>query len=200
MQFDGDFFGAPEDYAAGELPFGDELMDVDAELHEPVEESSNDEGSDNETVGFDITQPVLEHERDGHHLEPTRTNPLPGEPIVTPIEDPEHCQGAASGEGTCSQVAPGGITLAQHEQVRSAPVHIVPFDGAGTPTPQQPGQDQSSASGYTSYEQKVDPKARNPYTPFASRMDWEIARWAKLRGSGSTAFTDLLAIPEVRRT
>ncbi|KAJ6461769.1 hypothetical protein C8R45DRAFT_841981 [Mycena sanguinolenta] len=40
--------------------------------------------------------------------------------------------------------------------------------------------------------------ANNPYTPFASKMDWEVGRWAKLRGSGSTAFTDLLKITGVR--
>ncbi|KAH9839355.1 uncharacterized protein C8Q71DRAFT_703890 [Rhodofomes roseus] len=90
---------------------------------------------------------------------------------------------------------PGGITSAQHEQVRDAPVHVVPFGGdAGAPT--RPGQGPCSA--YTSYAHEVDPDAKNPYAPFASRIDWEIARWAKLRGSGSTAFTDLLAIPEVR--
>ncbi|KAH9830938.1 uncharacterized protein C8Q71DRAFT_883208 [Rhodofomes roseus] len=44
----------------------------------------------------------------------------------------------------------------------------------------------------------VDPNSQNPYAPFASRLDWEMARWAKLRGSGSTAFSNLLAIPEVR--
>lgn len=34
----------------------------------------------------------------------------------------------------------------------------------------------------------------NPYHPFATHLEWEIARWAKLRGPGSTAFTELLAI------
>ncbi|KAJ7175571.1 hypothetical protein C8R46DRAFT_1174477 [Mycena filopes] len=38
----------------------------------------------------------------------------------------------------------------------------------------------------------------NPYAPFNSKVDWEVARWAKLRGSGSTAFTDLLHIDGVR--
>ncbi|KAJ7940028.1 hypothetical protein B0H13DRAFT_1586701 [Mycena leptocephala] len=38
----------------------------------------------------------------------------------------------------------------------------------------------------------------NPYAPFNSKMDWEIAKWAKLRGSGSTAFADLLHIDGVR--
>jgi hypothetical protein len=40
-------------------------------------------------------------------------------------------------------------------------------------------------------------KPTNVYAPFASEMDWEVARWAKLRGSGSTAFTDLLKIEGV---
>jgi hypothetical protein len=34
----------------------------------------------------------------------------------------------------------------------------------------------------------------NIHAPFVSKMDWEVAQWAKLRGSGSTAFTDLLKI------
>jgi hypothetical protein len=34
----------------------------------------------------------------------------------------------------------------------------------------------------------------NPWSPFYSKKDWEIANWAKLRGVGSTAFSDLLAI------
>ncbi|KAI9435011.1 hypothetical protein F5148DRAFT_1294986 [Russula earlei] len=34
----------------------------------------------------------------------------------------------------------------------------------------------------------------NPWAPFASKIDWEIAKWAKLQGAGSTAFLDLLAI------
>ena len=37
-----------------------------------------------------------------------------------------------------------------------------------------------------------------PYAPFQSQMDWEIARWAKLRGPGSTAVSELFGIPGVR--
>ena len=36
------------------------------------------------------------------------------------------------------------------------------------------------------------------WAPFQSQVDWEIARWAKMRGPSSTALTELLAIPEVR--
>lgn len=37
----------------------------------------------------------------------------------------------------------------------------------------------------------------NPYAPFASKLDWEVAQWAKLRGQGSMAFSDLLHIDGV---
>ncbi|KAJ3806989.1 hypothetical protein F5876DRAFT_90804 [Lentinula aff. lateritia] len=37
----------------------------------------------------------------------------------------------------------------------------------------------------------------NTWAPFASRTDWEVAHWAKMRGSGSTAFSDLLVIDGV---
>ena len=40
--------------------------------------------------------------------------------------------------------------------------------------------------------------ASNPWAPFSSEIDWKVARWAKLRGAGSTAFSDLLAIKGVR--
>lgn len=38
----------------------------------------------------------------------------------------------------------------------------------------------------------------NFYAPFHSAMEWEVARWAKLRGPGSNALTELLRIPDVR--
>ncbi|KAG1896128.1 uncharacterized protein F5891DRAFT_1193360 [Suillus fuscotomentosus] len=37
----------------------------------------------------------------------------------------------------------------------------------------------------------------NLYHPFTCKMDWEVARWAKLHGVSSTAFSDLLAIEGV---
>jgi len=38
----------------------------------------------------------------------------------------------------------------------------------------------------------------NPWAPFSSEIDWKVACWAKLRGPGSTAFSELLAINGVR--
>lgn len=37
----------------------------------------------------------------------------------------------------------------------------------------------------------------NIYAPFSTKLEWEIARWAKLRGPSSTAFTELMSIEGV---
>lgn len=37
----------------------------------------------------------------------------------------------------------------------------------------------------------------NIYAPFSSQLDWEVGKWAKLRGPSSTAFTDLMRIEGV---
>ncbi|KAF9001299.1 hypothetical protein BDQ17DRAFT_1426594 [Cyathus striatus] len=37
----------------------------------------------------------------------------------------------------------------------------------------------------------------NLYTPFSSKLEWEIAKWAKLHGPSSTAFTELIKIDGV---
>lgn len=38
------------------------------------------------------------------------------------------------------------------------------------------------------------------WAPFLTRMDWEVARWSKLRGPSSTALSELLKIDGVRRS
>lgn len=48
------------------------------------------------------------------------------------------------------------------------------------------------------YADKLGSQDANPWVPFKSQMDWEIARWAKMRGPSSTAFTELLGINGVR--
>ncbi|KAJ6557130.1 hypothetical protein B0H10DRAFT_2370751 [Mycena sp. CBHHK59/15] len=50
--------------------------------------------------------------------------------------------------------------------------------------------------GYERYKEELgDPD--NVWAPFTSKLEWELAQWAKLRGPGSTAFTDLLKISGV---
>lgn len=47
------------------------------------------------------------------------------------------------------------------------------------------------------YMQALGTGLDNPYGPFISRRDWEVAKWAKCRGPSSTAFTDLMKIDGV---
>ena len=49
----------------------------------------------------------------------------------------------------------------------------------------------------TEYTNKIG-MSGNPYRPFSSKIEWEIARWAKTRGPSSTAFTELMNIEGVR--
>lgn len=51
---------------------------------------------------------------------------------------------------------------------------------------------------YKSYTKKHGHRS-NPYHPFHSKLEWEIARWAKDQGPGANAMTKLLAIPGVSR-
>ncbi|EIN13308.1 hypothetical protein PUNSTDRAFT_22447, partial [Punctularia strigosozonata HHB-11173 SS5] len=55
-------------------------------------------------------------------------------------------------------------------------------------------------SGYSDYQQElshIPDSSENIWAPFRSQIDWEIAKWAKLRGPSSTAFSELLAIAGV---
>jgi hypothetical protein len=70
-------------------------------------------------------------------------------------------------------------------------VERFPLDSSGTPIP-------SSHQGSSSYHSSQDLFAASDWAPFHSQCDWEVARWAKMRGSTSSAMEDLLAIPEAR--
>ncbi|KAG1844739.1 hypothetical protein C8R48DRAFT_617813 [Suillus tomentosus] len=56
----------------------------------------------------------------------------------------------------------------------------------------------SEQNGYQSYGEKMSEDGVScVWAPFTSHIDYEVARWAKLRGQGSTAFSDLLNIDGV---
>lgn len=54
----------------------------------------------------------------------------------------------------------------------------------------------SGTTAFESYNNALQ-GADNVWAPFVSRIDYEVAKWAKLRGSGSTAFSELLAVEGV---
>ncbi|KAG1865424.1 hypothetical protein F4604DRAFT_1586067 [Suillus subluteus] len=69
---------------------------------------------------------------------------------------------------------------------------VVPY-----PDPRAGQQITRCCAANAEYEAHLANEEENLYHPFASKMEWEVARWAKLRGLSSTALSDLLAIEGV---
>jgi hypothetical protein len=71
---------------------------------------------------------------------------------------------------------------------------VIKFGGrAGEALPEQPKH-----TGYEEYSYALGAEDDiNEWTPFSTRTEWEIARWAKLRGPSSTALSELLKIDGV---
>jgi hypothetical protein len=67
-----------------------------------------------------------------------------------------------------------------------------PFGRPGAPIDITPHGSAATGSGVT-------PPGNSIWAPFCSRLDWEIAQWAKTRRLTSSAFSELLVIPEVRK-
>ncbi|KAF8875590.1 hypothetical protein BD779DRAFT_1476024, partial [Infundibulicybe gibba] len=86
------------------------------------------------------------------------------------------------------QPAGGGASTTSSREPRKPFVEMLESSRAGEPLPQR-----VEKPGYSGYRTgPVD--SENPWAPFNSKLDWELARWAKLRGPGSTAVSDLLGI------
>ncbi|KAI8985007.1 hypothetical protein BD414DRAFT_547770 [Trametes punicea] len=79
----------------------------------------------------------------------------------------------------------------------SSKTFIVRFPGvlAGAPVVNM----ETTSRAYWQYQDELDGHSApsNAYYPFVSKTDWEVARWAKMRGPGSTSFSELLTIQGV---
>lgn len=90
-------------------------------------------------------------------------------------------------------------TRARVERAIRSNIYVVPYPSemAGRPLPKRK---KSRNTNETYGELLHDPENDSEYAPFRHRIDWEIARWAKLRGPGSNAFSELVKIPGVSDT
>ncbi|EJF55616.1 hypothetical protein DICSQDRAFT_175696, partial [Dichomitus squalens LYAD-421 SS1] len=89
-------------------------------------------------------------------------------------------------------------TLEATSRSRILGTYVIPFPGhhAGAPIPRSDVPRRVDAN--EKYQACLnEAPSTNPYHPFASRRDWLVGHWAKMRGPGSTAFSELLAIDEV---
>lgn len=90
--------------------------------------------------------------------------------------------------------APGGIHIESHNRLKAPPVYVKKFGGqAGKPI-----RSNITNGGYSNYIEQLETGSQeNIWTPFASKMEWEVAQWAKLHGPGSTSFSEFLKIEGV---
>ena len=170
IPFEGDYYG---DYPDGFFVDSPTL---------PVESPSSESSEDEED---DFLAPLQ------HSWEPApRPCDTPQSP-TTPIEYP---QSDVPGPPLPTTEQRAAIEKNTH---RNAFVVKFPSAHAGAPIPNAA----PSSPAYKLYSNALrsdnGTSEANFYYPFASERDWKIARWAKLRGPGSTALDELLAIEEV---
>ena len=177
VPFNGDLFGTAADYHSDD--FG-QYLDTESELDTDNNEELASENEDNpghiEERLFDLQlENSWEPEREVSLMPQTgRDSDSDGE------DDPP----------TNSE-----RRLVAEERTDSHPQVVrysetFPSSRAGHPLPH-------SAASTDSVYAKIVCGQDNLWAPFASEMDWKVAHWAKLRGPGSTAFSDLLNIEGV---
>jgi hypothetical protein len=91
------------------------------------------------------------------------------------------------------------VRWAAEEEFRKTPVvERFPSTEAGAPIANVHA-DLKADPRYESYHTGLKGRSdrNNRWAPFSSQLDWEVAQWAKIRGPGSTAFTELLKIDGV---
>ncbi|KAJ3850587.1 hypothetical protein EV368DRAFT_75035 [Lentinula lateritia] len=176
--FQGDFFG--NDYSNEDFPGFD---DDDCE----------DDENGNEETEADL-DPELEPT-----WEPVR------EPASVLQEYDEQTTSIETGVDDENEDVPmqDGKSLLRHLPAHREEIHIERFGDQAGAIVVEYDQEHSlpifhdSKDGFLHYEAHIPGIKENKWAPFASHMDWEIAHWAKLCGTGSNAFSELLAIDGV---
>lgn len=189
-KFDGDFFGGLDVYEDDSFGQDEDGQDTrqggvaDDEEMGDVDPASDVEDDITAELEADIWEPVRE-----------------GVPSTIPVAEAEHntlaptnlneeaeLEQAALAEMHARQIAEEVIAAAGHgvkpaSTIRYSDVHRSSKVGQVLVNEGPSDEQYQSAVGKS-----------NPWAPFVSQTDWELARWAKLRGSKSTAFTDLLGV------
>ena len=207
--FEGDFFGAPDEYSEDDFPFDpaepplgpEEIPQVQTDGYTGrniAEDDDEDEDDDEEAVGINALAADWHGGMEGPALDDdledfSESRPTTPQPPRQPSEEHWHDEVDLD---PLPPPGPGGVDPEDHRDLHEPPVRVRRFKGqAGAPL----SEPEARVSGYAAYATKVPGSSENPYAPFASQLDWEVAQWAKLRGPSSTAFSDFLKIKGVCR-
>ncbi|KAI0309880.1 hypothetical protein OF83DRAFT_1179120 [Amylostereum chailletii] len=195
VTFDGDFFGV--DYEEDDFGWGEEDDAAAANLgpDEPIDRGSDAEDDDEGDWGDEDEELAEASILAPEEPPPPDSLDLVGIEPMSEDEVAEEVDGAHQGD---------------MEFLWKEPKFVRQFGGlAGAPTSisdTQPGDagntldHANNKNSFETYEASFnngESTDNNPYYTFPTKMDWELARWAKLRGSGSTAFIELLDIDEL---
>ncbi|THU90526.1 hypothetical protein K435DRAFT_841439 [Dendrothele bispora CBS 962.96] len=174
--FEGDFFGPASVYTEKDFPgFG---------CMEPQGDELNGQDRDDE-VEEEVITPELEQT-----WEPLR-------PSATVSNSDNMTVDSSDLDAIRTQQAEDLLRLRSLPADRDD-VHIEKFGGrAGEALPDSDTIPPHLRNAFSHYKLGIAGSETNLWAPFSSRMDWEIARWAKTRGVGSTSFSDLLAFEGV---
>ncbi|KAI0634746.1 hypothetical protein C8Q77DRAFT_1253414 [Trametes polyzona] len=179
--FEGDYFGV---YS------GDDFEDFDEALTDSLDSGeTEDERRERERERLEEED---DDERGASDLEAETGWEPP--PRAGPPADSQHAgHGPNTDNDTVEQgvhegAAPRRLHAHDHLHTRTFPIQF-PSMLAGAPIDRP-----RERSAYETYQKYIDEANVNPYAPFTSRLDWEVARWAKMRGPGSTAVSELLQI------
>jgi len=164
-------------------PTGDFFGDYDVYTPEEFGLDPQEELEENTTHGSEVdSDDSDEEEEGGDYLEPNRIPRISESTAI--IEEAESDSTPTAG---ASRMRGGAET-----ELKKKP-YIVKFSKgkAGATYPNPDCVDQNTA--YTSQVGNQE----NPFSPFYSKIEWEVALWAKTRGPSSTAFTELMSIEGV---
>lgn len=175
--FEGDYFGSASEYR--EQDFGWDEEDSESEF----------DSSDSEDV-LDA-QSQVSHDR-SPEADQNSSSDISSSPSPEPMDEDD----SADDELTAEHIQQ---VRERSERLRQRPAVIVKFGGRAGCVIEAPKNAQHQY-GNASYQSSLGAAStNNPWYPFQSKLDWEVGKWAKLRGPGDTSFSELLAIEGVSR-
>ena len=209
--FSGDIFEARADdiFGGSRWTDNDNQMDIDDDDNRLREEDNGESGEEDDLLSGDF-EAGWEPVRLGQMADITEmeyaddTSAEDDAPQARLAVEMEHTDDmSVNDDALQAEVEPtGDISVDDHddapqarleaeEQLYNEPIVMkFPYGNAGAPITN------AEANGYHSYKHQMT-NSESCWAPFKSKIEWEIARWAKLRGPSSTAFDDLLGIEGV---
>ena len=153
--------------------------------------SEDDEGGASENVERDIEEPIAPIPgNSAAAARPPTAITNDGSEFFDTQDDSELTESESSSSAMSLSISTTGPhttpSSTQHIHIKQFPS---PFTGI-------PVKVAGSEPVYIQYARQLG-RLDNPWAPFNSKLDWEIARWAKIWGPGSTAVMDLLRIDGV---